>query len=155
MEPKWCESFRTPRCNSHLTKCIGNFLGSIHTLDDLRQGGLTTSYLLINIYKTYIKPQCHIYRSAAGVTAVAFTYPLDTIRARLAFQVHGEHLYNGIAQCASHICREEGGIRGLYRGFTPTICGMIPYAGLSFYCFESFKYLCMKYFPGEIFFCHC
>lgn len=25
--------------------------------------------------------------SAAGVTAVAFTYPLDTIRARLAFQV--------------------------------------------------------------------
>lgn len=25
--------------------------------------------------------------SAAGVTAVTFTYPLDTIRARLAFQV--------------------------------------------------------------------
>ncbi|OXA43624.1 graves disease carrier protein homolog [Folsomia candida] len=85
--------------------------------------------------------------SAAGVTAVAFTYPLDTIRARLAFQVHGEHLYNGIYQCASHIFREEGGIRALYRGFTPTIFGMIPYAGLSFYCFESFKYLCMKYLP--------
>ena len=34
--------------------------------------------------------------SAAGVTAVTLTYPLDVIRARLAFQVAGEHLYVGI-----------------------------------------------------------
>jgi len=85
--------------------------------------------------------------SCAGVTAVTFTYPLDTIRARLAFQVHGEHVYTGIYHCATHICKQEGGIRALYRGFLPTICGMIPYAGLSFYCFESFKYICMKHFP--------
>lgn len=30
--------------------------------------------------------------SAAGVTAVALTYPLDTIRARLAFQVSLKYL---------------------------------------------------------------
>lgn len=41
-------------------------------------------------------------------------------------------------------------MRALYRGFIPTVCGMIPYAGLSFYCFESFKYLCMKYLPGKL-----
>ncbi|OAD56419.1 Graves disease carrier protein like protein [Eufriesea mexicana] len=73
--------------------------------------------------------------SAAGVTAVILTYPLDIIRARLAFQVTGEHIY-------------EGGIRALYRGFWPTIFGMIPYAGFSFYSFEKFKYLCMKYAPN-------
>lgn len=43
---------------------------------------------------------------------------------------------------------QEGGAKGLYRGFLPTICGMIPYAGFSFYSFEQLKYLCMKYAPN-------
>jgi len=41
--------------------------------------------------------------SSAGVTAVTITYPLDTIRARLAFQVTGEHVYNGIIHTAKTI----------------------------------------------------
>ncbi|XP_051167002.1 solute carrier family 25 member 16-like [Leptopilina boulardi] len=85
--------------------------------------------------------------SGAGITAVALTYPLDTIRARLAFQVTGEHVYSGITHTAVTIFKEEGGAKGLYRGFLPTICGMIPYAGFSFYSFEQLKYLCMKYAP--------
>lgn len=44
--------------------------------------------------------------SGAGVTAVTLTYPLDTIRARLAFQVTGEHVYSGIVQTALSIFRE-------------------------------------------------
>lgn len=43
--------------------------------------------------------------SLAGVTAVTFTYPLDTIRARLAFQVTGEHVYNGIIHTAKTIVK--------------------------------------------------
>ncbi|CAH1400430.1 unnamed protein product [Nezara viridula] len=77
--------------------------------------------------------------ACAGGTAVALTYPLDTIRARLAFQV--TETYTGIVHTA------EGGLRGLYRGFVPTLCGMIPYAGFSFYCFEMLKLLSMKYIP--------
>ncbi len=42
---------------------------------------------------------------------------------------------------------QEGGGKALYRGFMPTVIGMIPYAGLSFYCFEGLKYLCMKHTP--------
>lgn len=42
---------------------------------------------------------------------------------------------------------QEGGFRALYRGFVPTLCGMVPYAGFSFYCFEMFKFVCMKYMP--------
>jgi solute carrier family 25 (mitochondrial carrier protein), member 16 len=82
------------------------------------------------------------------LTAVLLTYPLDTIRARLAFQVTGEHKYNGIIHTASSILKEEGGLRALYRGFLPTLCGMAPYAGLSFYCFEMLKFACMKYAPN-------
>jgi solute carrier family 25 (mitochondrial carrier protein), member 16 len=86
--------------------------------------------------------------AGAGLTAVTLTYPLDTIRARLAFQVTGEHKYNGILQCATAMLKEEGGVRALYRGFVPTLTGMVPYAGLSFYCFEVLKYACMKYTPN-------
>ena len=43
--------------------------------------------------------------SAAGITAVLLTYPLDTIRARLAFQVTGEHIYSGIANAAATMCK--------------------------------------------------
>lgn len=88
--------------------------------------------------------------AGAGVTAVTLTYPLDTIRARLAFQITGEHKYNGIAHAATTMFRTEGGIRALYRGFVPTMMGMVPYAGFSFYCFESLKFFCMKYLPTTL-----
>ena len=44
--------------------------------------------------------------SAAGITAVLLTYPLDTIRARLAFQVTGEHKYSGIIHTAVTMFKE-------------------------------------------------
>ncbi|XP_055692065.1 solute carrier family 25 member 16-like [Lutzomyia longipalpis] len=96
----------------------------------------------------YVKHADKFFAGAgAGLTAVTLTYPLDVVRARLAFQVVGEHKYSGIVNTASTIFRNEGGIRALYRGFVPTLSGMVPYAGLSFYCFEMFKFVCMKYMP--------
>jgi solute carrier family 25 protein 16 len=44
--------------------------------------------------------------SAAGITAVLLTYPLDTIRARLAFQISGEHKYSGITHTAITMFKE-------------------------------------------------
>ncbi|XP_011874024.1 PREDICTED: graves disease carrier protein homolog isoform X1 [Vollenhovia emeryi] len=85
--------------------------------------------------------------AAAGVTAAASTYPLDTIRARLAFQVTSNTLYSGIKHAAVRMLKEEGGLRALYRGFLPNMLGMVPYAGFSFYTFEKVKYLSMKYAP--------
>lgn len=41
----------------------------------------------------------------AGVTAVTLTYPLDTIRTRLAFQVSGHHVYSGIIHTAVTIVK--------------------------------------------------
>eukprot|EP01137_Pigoraptor_chileana_P007325 Opistho-2@52768 len=75
--------------------------------------------------------------SLAGMTAVSFTYPLDLIRTQLAFQV-SEKRYAGIVDAFRKIVA-EGGVRALYRGFWPTIYGMIPYAGLSFFTFETSK----------------
>ncbi|XP_011093695.1 mitochondrial carrier protein LEU5 isoform X2 [Sesamum indicum] len=65
--------------------------------------------------------------SFAGGTAVLFTYPLDLVRTRLAYQVvessklsvkghvPTELVYKGIRDCFSKIYKEAG-MRGLYRG---------------------------------------
>ena len=36
---------------------------------------------------------------------------------------------------------QEEGFMTLYRGFTPTILGVVPYAGLTFFVYESLKKL--------------
>ena len=64
-----------------------------------------------------------------GMSAVLVTYPLDVIRARLAFQVAGEVIYTGIIDAFRIMITQEGGIRALYKGIVPTMLGMAPYAG--------------------------
>lgn len=88
--------------------------------------------------------------SMAGMTAVICTYPLDMIRARLAFQVTGFHRYTGIANAFHTIYLKEGGILGFYRGLTPTLIGMAPYAGISFFTYGTLKSLGLKHFPDVL-----
>ncbi|KAE8658053.1 Mitochondrial substrate carrier family protein isoform 2 [Hibiscus syriacus] len=45
--------------------------------------------------------------------------------------------YSGIRDLLTTVYK-EGGIRGLYRG--PTLAGILPYAGLKFYIYETFTY---------------
>ncbi|RVE73853.1 hypothetical protein OJAV_G00035540 [Oryzias javanicus] len=76
--------------------------------------------------------------SLAGTTAAMLTYPLDTVRARMA--VTAKEMYSNIMHVFVRISQEEG-IRTLYRGFTPTILGVIPYAGITFFTYETLKKL--------------
>ncbi|GLU10025.1 hypothetical protein SLE2022_268540 [Rubroshorea leprosula] len=86
--------------------------------------------------------------SIAGGTAVLFTYPLDLVRTKLAYQVSpkmnvqgllsGEQVYKGIFDCFSKTYKESG-VRGLYRGVAPSLYGIFPYAGLKFYFYEEMK----------------
>ena len=82
--------------------------------------------------------------SMAGITAVTFTYPLDVIRSRLAFQFKGEKFYTGIIDSIRKIYAEKYSITSFYRGYLITILGMIPYAGLSFTSFERIKMFMLK-----------
>ena len=96
----------------------------------------------IRLTKPYFSSQNHLNKlvsgSLAGITAVLFTYPLDLVRAKLAFQVDHKH-YKGITHTLVTIVRNEGGVLSLYRGIVPSTLGMIPYAGLSFYSYEVVK----------------
>ncbi|TNN29618.1 Mitochondrial coenzyme A transporter SLC25A42 [Liparis tanakae] len=69
------------------------------------------------------------------------TYPLDMVRARMA--VTAREMYSNIMHVFVRISQEEG-VRTLYRGFTPTIMGVIPYAGITFFTYETLKKLHME-----------
>ncbi|XP_060152921.1 mitochondrial coenzyme A transporter SLC25A42 isoform X2 [Globicephala melas] len=74
----------------------------------------------------------------AGTTAASLTYPLDLVRARMA--VTPKEMYSNIFHVFIRISREEG-LKTLYHGFIPTVLGVIPYAGLSFFTYETLKSL--------------
>nr|XP_057930102.1 mitochondrial coenzyme A transporter SLC25A42-like [Doryrhamphus excisus] len=76
--------------------------------------------------------------SLAGTTAAMLTYPLDMVRARMA--VTAKEMYSNIMHVFVRISQEEG-LKTLYRGFTPTILGVIPYAGITFFTYETLKKL--------------
>lgn len=74
----------------------------------------------------------------AGVTSQGMTYPLDMARARMAVTHKLE--YATLRQVFQKIYITEG-IGAFYRGFTPTIIGVIPYAGISFFTYDTLKRL--------------
>jgi solute carrier family 25 protein 42 len=80
--------------------------------------------------------------SLAGTTASSITYPLDIARARMA--VTQKCTYNNLFEVFVKMYRTEG-IRSMYRGFTPTVVGVIPYAGTSFFTYETLKKLHTDY----------
>ncbi|GFR64919.1 solute carrier family 25 member 42 [Elysia marginata] len=90
--------------------------------------------------KTTIAPmdrtKINFQSSLAGVTSVALTYPLDLCRARMA--VTPKDTYKHIGQVFMKMYRTEG-LRTIYRGFTPTMLGSIPYSGSSFFTYETLK----------------
>jgi solute carrier family 25 protein 16 len=95
--------------------------------------------------------------SLAGMVSVFFTYPLEVIRVRLAFETRTQHrstlrsickmIYNEhpplpshnpsnpIAAVAAHTLDNVApryGLANFFRGFSPTLLGMVPYAGAGF-----------------------
>ncbi len=95
--------------------------------------------------------------SLAGMVSVFFTYPLEVIRVRLAFEtragersnlssivrkIYSEHaaptarnpnsVLSATAAQAVEKLTPQSGLGNFFRGFTPTLLGMVPYAGASF-----------------------
>lgn len=111
--------------------------------------------------------------SLAGVTSVFFTYPLEIIRVRLAFETRRDQSRASLRRICSQIYREhppiptsissetssstsstpikaaaaqtlnkvtpQSGLVNFYRGFSPTIVGMLPYAGVSFLTYDTVR----------------
>lgn len=75
--------------------------------------------------------------SLAGITSQSMTYPLDLARARMAVTDKYSG-YRTLRQVFVKIWQCEGP-RTLYRGYWATILGVIPYAGMSFFTYDTLK----------------
>ncbi|XP_059056031.1 mitochondrial coenzyme A transporter SLC25A42 [Achroia grisella] len=84
--------------------------------------------------------------SLAGVTSQSMTYPLDLARARMAV-TSADH-YRTLRAVFTTVVREEG-VRTLYRGYWATVLGVIPYAGVSFYTYDTLKHKYLEHFGRE------
>lgn len=71
----------------------------------------------------------------AGITAATLCYPLDTAKTLLT--AHPEK-FSGVFRTIAVVARQQGP-RALYRGLSPTIVAMMPYAGLDFAIYEHLK----------------
>ncbi|CAK7335680.1 unnamed protein product [Dovyalis caffra] len=77
--------------------------------------------------------------ACAGIIAMSATYPMDMVRGRLTVQTDkSPRQYRGIAHALSTVLKEEGP-RALYKGWLPSVIGVIPYVGLNFAVYESLK----------------
>jgi hypothetical protein len=59
------------------------------------------------------------------------------VRGRLTVQSDNGR-YRGIVHAATTIIKEEG-LRALYKGWLPSVIGVVPYVGLNFAVYETLK----------------
>lgn len=79
----------------------------------------------------------------AGATSLLFVYSLDYARTRLANDAKsakhgGERQFNGLFDVYKKTLATDG-IAGLYRGFGPSVLGIVVYRGLYFGMYDSIK----------------
>lgn len=92
---------------------------------------------------------------AAGASSLVFVYSLDYARTRLANDAKsvakgGERQFNGLIDVYRKTIAWEG-IAGLYRGFVPSVVGIVVYRGLYFGLYDSLKPLVLRGKIGESF----
>jgi solute carrier family 25 (adenine nucleotide translocator) protein 4/5/6/31 len=80
---------------------------------------------------------------AAGATSLLFVYSLDYARTRLAndnknAKTGGDRQFNGLIDVYKKTLASDG-IAGLYRGFGPSVAGIVVYRGLYFGLYDSIK----------------
>ncbi|KAF8922612.1 ATP:ADP antiporter [Mucidula mucida] len=81
---------------------------------------------------------------AAGASSLLFVYSLDYARTRLANDAKsskgggGDRQFNGLVDVYKKTLASDG-IAGLYRGFVPSVVGIIVYRGLYFGVYDSVK----------------
>eukprot|EP00898_Chlorokybus_atmophyticus_P004857 jgi/Chlat1/5372/Chrsp35S05215 len=73
--------------------------------------------------------------ACAGIVSTAATYPLDTIRFRMAVDPTAT---GSMLRVASNIVRTEG-ILAMYKGIGPSLLGIAPYIAINFAAFDLLK----------------
>ncbi|KAH6826337.1 Mitochondrial substrate carrier family protein [Perilla frutescens var. hirtella] len=90
-------------------------------------------------------PPSLIAGACAGVSSTLVTYPLELVKTRLTIQ---REVYNGVFDAFVKILK-EGGLPELYRGLTPSVIGVIPYAAANYCAYDTLRKVYKKIFKEE------
>ncbi|CAN1120440.1 Adenine nucleotide transporter BT1, chloroplastic/mitochondrial [Linum perenne] len=90
-------------------------------------------------------PASSIAGGLAGVCSTLCTYPLELLKTRLTVQ---RGVYDNLLDAFVKIVREEGPGE-LYRGLTPSLIGVVPYAAANYWAYDTLRKAYKKAFKKE------
>ncbi|KAG9459659.1 hypothetical protein H6P81_004167 [Aristolochia fimbriata] len=90
-------------------------------------------------------PPSLVAGALAGVSSTLCTYPLELLKTRLTIQ---RDVYDNLLHAFMKILREEGPSE-LYRGLTPSLIGVVPYAATNYFAYETLRKTYRKVFKQE------
>ncbi|XP_027332446.1 adenine nucleotide transporter BT1, chloroplastic/mitochondrial-like [Abrus precatorius] len=90
-------------------------------------------------------PPSSIAGAVAGVSSTLCTYPLELLKTRLTVQ---RGVYKNLLDAFVRIVQEEGPAE-LYRGLTPSLIGVIPYAASNYLAYDALRKAYKKVFNKE------
>ncbi|OIT35565.1 PREDICTED: adenine nucleotide transporter BT1, chloroplastic/mitochondrial [Nicotiana attenuata] len=90
-------------------------------------------------------PASLVAGACAGVSSTLLTYPLELVKTRLTIQ---REVYDGLLDAFVKILK-EGGPGELYRGLTPSLIGVIPYAATNYFAYDTLRKAYRKIFKEE------
>ncbi|KAK9100764.1 hypothetical protein Scep_024194 [Stephania cephalantha] len=83
--------------------------------------------------------------ACAGVSSTLLTYPLELLKTRITIQ---KGVYDNLLHAFLKIVGEEGPAE-LYRGLTPSLIGVIPYAATNYFAYDMLRKTYRKVFKKE------
>ncbi|KAI4335747.1 hypothetical protein L6164_014359 [Bauhinia variegata] len=90
-------------------------------------------------------PPSSIAGAVAGISSTLCTYPLELLKTRFTVQ---RGVYKNFLDAFVRIVREEGPAE-LYRGLTPSLIGVIPYAATNYFAYDTLQKAYKKAFNKE------
>ncbi|KAL5698055.1 Adenine nucleotide transporter bt1 [Ranunculus cassubicifolius] len=90
-------------------------------------------------------PPSLIAGACAGVSSTLCTYPLELVKTRLTIQ---RDVYKNVVHAFLKIIQEEGPAE-LYRGLTPSLIGVVPYAATNYFAYDMLRKAYRKVFKKE------
>lgn len=90
-------------------------------------------------------PASSIAGAVAGISSTICTYPLELLKTRLTVQ---RGVYKNLVDAFLKIVQEEGPAE-LYRGLTPSLIGVIPYAATNYFAYDTLRKAYKKVFRQD------
>nr|XP_043628482.1 adenine nucleotide transporter BT1, chloroplastic/mitochondrial-like [Erigeron canadensis]XP_043628483.1 adenine nucleotide transporter BT1, chloroplastic/mitochondrial-like [Erigeron canadensis] len=80
-------------------------------------------------------PESFVAGAVAGISSTICMYPLELLKTRLTVQ---RGVYKNLVDAFVRIIKEEGPAE-LYRGLTPSLIGVIPYAATNYFAYDTLR----------------